>query len=454
MARQLLAAGVLAFGLAAGPPAAQRDQADVALAVASFEDAWQTINDTYYDPQFRGVDWPAVRQELLPRATAARTVEAVRALIRDMIDRLGQSHFELLSDNTALPGAGAVPIEIRILANDVIVTRVPKDGPAERAGFRPGQAVLSVDGVSAGHWRAAATGRDRRRRDQRFWEAAYRALHGDDDSMADVDVRDPDGRTQRLRVRRDTGSRDLLPFGNIVLRNARLEAGLVTTPRGGEAGVIAFSMWMTPVSEPMDRAIVTFRGADGLVIDLRGNPGGLMGMIVSVSGHLLDEPVLLGTMRTRSTPPLTFKVNPRLATADGRQVKPFAGPVAILVDEQTASTSEIFAGAMQSLKRARVFGRQTMGQALPASTKTLPNGYVLLHVVGDFVTSTGRSLEGAGVVPDEPIPLSIRTLVAGRDAVLEAALNWIDRAGPMLLCSGDLQDTQFLPRWVAPLMRP
>ncbi len=72
-------------------------------------------------------------------------------------------------------------------------------------------------------------------------------------------------------------------------------------------------------------------------------------------------------MQTRDTP-LVFNVNPRLATADGRSVQPFAGPVAILVDELSASATECFAGALQSLGRVRVFGRQTMGQALPAMT--------------------------------------------------------------------------------------
>jgi carboxyl-terminal processing protease len=447
----LLALFALGIGTVAAAP---QDRGEVALSVASFEDAWQTINDSYYDPTFGGVDWPAVRRELLPRAKAARSADEVRTVIRDMIDRLGRSHFELLSDATALPGAGAIPIDIRIHAGEVVVTRVPKDGPAARAGFRPGQVILSVDGTPATSWRPASGRRNARWVNQRHWEAAYRALHGDDESMAVVEVRDPDAAIRQLRVRRDAGSRDLLPFGNLVLRNARLEATPVTSPRGRSAGVIAFNLWMTAVNDPLDRAMEAFRHADGLVIDLRGNPGGLMGMISSVSGHVMAEPSLLGTMRTRTTPPLTFKVNPRLATADGRRVTPYAGPLAILVDEQTASTSEIFTGALQSLGRARVFGRQTMGQALPASTKTLPNGDVLLHAVGDFVTSTGRSLEGDGVVPDEPVPLSIKALADGRDTALEAALNWIDRARPKLLCSGDLQGTQSLPRWVAPLMRP
>jgi carboxyl-terminal processing protease len=132
-------------------------------------------------------------------------------------------------------------------------------------------------------------------------------------------------------------------------------------------------------------------------------------------------------MRTRNTN-LTFTVNPQFVTWDGRKVAPFAGPVAILVDELTGSASETFAGALQSLGRARVFGRATMGQALPAVTKQLSNGDVLMHAVGDFVTSTGKSLEGPGVIPDVEVPLSRKALAAGRDSALEAALRWIDES--------------------------
>jgi carboxyl-terminal processing protease len=115
-------------------------------------------------------------------------------------------------------------------------------------------------------------------------------------------------------------------------------------------------------------------------------------------------------------------------------VRPFAGPVAILVDELTGSTSECFTGAMQSLGRARVFGTQTLGEALPALTKRLPNGDVLMYAVGNFVTSSGRALEGEGVLPDEPVALSIEALSAGRDAAMDRALQWVDRqSGKSLL---------------------
>ena len=80
--------------------------------------------------------------------------------------------------------------------------------------------------------------------------------------------------------------------------------------------------------------------------------------------------------------------------------------MAILVDGMTGSASECFAGGLQSLGRARVFGQTSMGQALPALFDRLPNGDVLIHAWGDFVTGTGVRLEGRGVMPDEAVPLT------------------------------------------------
>jgi carboxyl-terminal processing protease len=162
-----------------------------------------------------------------------------------------------------------------------------------------------------------------------------------------------------------------------------------------------------------------------MIVDLRGNPGGLAAMLMGISGHFIDERTALGVMKTRDNE-LRFNVNPRRVNAQGKRVEPFAGPVAILVDALSGSASECFAGGMQSLKRVRVFGQQTMGQALPALFARLPNGDVLIHAYADFVTSDGTRLEGRGVLPDELVPLERGHLLAGRDRTLEAALAWID----------------------------
>jgi carboxyl-terminal processing protease len=182
---------------------------------------------------------------------------------------------------------------------------------------------------------------------------------------------------------------------------------------------------MTAVDRPFGDAVDRFKDADGIVIDLRGNPGGLAAMIMGIAGHFVTDHAILGVMKTRDSE-LRFAANPRLATASGTRTEPYAGPLAILVDGMTGSASECFAGGMQSLGRARVFGETSMGQALPALFDRLPNGDVLIHAWGDFVTGSGVRIEGRGVVPDDPVAMSRAALLAGHDLPLEAALRWVD----------------------------
>jgi len=207
----------------------------------------------------------------------------------------------------------------------------------------------------------------------------------------------------------------------------RVSSKGVTTPGGATAGVIGFNVWMTAVDAEFQKAIDRFRSADGIVIDLRGNPGGLAGMIMGLAGHFTSERDTLGVMKTKQSE-LRFPANPRLVDAAGQRVDPYRGPLAILVDGMTGSASECFSGGMQSMGRARVFGQTSMGQALPALFDRLPNGDVLIHAWGDFVTGTGVRIEGRGVVPDEPTPLTRQSLLEGHDTALEAALAWIDKA--------------------------
>jgi carboxyl-terminal processing protease len=283
---------------------------------------------------------------------------------------------------------------------------------------------VSVDGQPVERLVDRGEAADPRTRRLEHWRRVNRALHGAEGSRVSLRVRGPDGRERDVTATRTLGRGEIVTLGNLVLRVA-FENREARTPAGRRAGVIAFSVWMASVNEPIAAAVDRFRQHDGIVIDLRGNPGGLAAMMSGVAGHFIAEPVVLGTMRTRQAA-LAFKANPRLVTADGRAVTVFDGPVAILVDELTGSTSETFAGSMQSLGRARVFGRQTMGQALPALTKRLATGDVLMYAIGDFTTAGGRSLEGAGVIPDVTVPLSLGALSAGRDDVLEAALRWLD----------------------------
>jgi carboxyl-terminal processing protease len=411
--------------LAAAAGASVAAQSWRASAIASFDTAWQTINDTYYDPSFGGLDWSAVARELRPKVEQAGTPADARDVIRELLARLGRSHFTLLTPSAAeaLPGPAAVPIDVRLRGDEVIVTRVWATAAA--SGLSAGQLIAAIDGRPvADLWRDVVA-RDDRTRQLLRWQQVNRALHGDVSQVARLRVRPVDGAEREIDAARGLPSGEFVTLGNMPPLQVQFDARDARTPAGRDAGVIAFSVWMVPVASPITLAVDRFRQRPGIVIDLRGNLGGLMSMIQGVSGHFLAEPLLLGTMRTRQNP-LLFRANPRTVLDDGRRVEVYAGPVAILVDELTASTSEIFASAMQGLGRARIFGRQTMGQALPAVTKTLPSGDVLLYAMGDFTAAGGRSVEGDGVVPDERVPLSREALARGADDILEAALKWID----------------------------
>jgi carboxyl-terminal processing protease len=157
--------------------------------------------------------------------------------------------------------------------------------------------------------------------------------------------------------------------------------------------------------------------ADGFILDLRGNPGGIGAMAPGFAGWFVREPDHeLGTMLTRDSK-LRFVVNPRPETFDG--------PLAVLVDGLSASTSEILAGGLQDLKRARVFGTRTMGAALPSAFERLANGDGFQYAFANYVSAGGRPLEGRGVTPDVVVAPDRQALLAGRDPVLEAAVRWI-----------------------------
>ena len=154
---------------------------------------------------------------------------------------------------------------------------------------------------------------------------------------------------------------------------------------------------------------------DGLIIDLRHNPGGLGAMAIGMGNWLVTEKNLkLGTMIQRDST-LDFVLNP--------QARPFTKPVAVLIDHASGSTAEIFAGGLQDIGRARVFGTTSAGEALPSLIDLLPNGFVFQYAVANYVSTGGKTLERNGVTPDEIIDYPAPYL--SPDPVITAAVQWI-----------------------------
>jgi carboxyl-terminal processing protease len=166
-----------------------------------------------------------------------------------------------------------------------------------------------------------------------------------------------------------------------------------------------------------EAALKSFAKAPGIILDLRGNPGGIGVMAMGIAGFFIDKSgQKLGEMKMRQTT-LQFVIFPRPET--------YAGKLAILVDEGSASTTEILAGGLQDLGRARIFGTRSMGAALPSDIIRLPNGDGFQYAQASYTSVNGKILEGNGVTPDVPVHQTRESVLADHDLVIEAADSWI-----------------------------
>lgn len=414
--------------------------------VASLDSAWANIARTYWDTTFVRGPWRAAFDSLR-RVAASEDDEGVRRSIRALIAVPGASHFVLIpgdatpeagdpaTDAAAIAAGaprrpGTAGLEARMLADTVVVWRVHPGSAAARAGIGPGHTLTQVDTVAVDSVRARllrAVPDDTAKALRLLNQWVIARLAGRAGDTLRLTLRAPRGDTRAYAIVRESLAGQLTKFGNLPPLVVRAVADSVDVGAARRAPVISFTAWFPAVAGPLDSLLFAARGAPGLVLDLRGNPGGVVGMLAGVAGHVLDSSVSLGTMRGRGAT-INFVANPRRVARDGSRVAPYAGPLAVLVDEFTGSTSEFFASGMQALGRARIFGVRSAGQALPAAMVRLPNGDVLMHAIADHTDAAGRRVEGPGVAPDEVTPLTRADLLSGRDAALEAARLWLSRS--------------------------
>ncbi len=404
--------------------------------LVSFDSAWAIIARTHWDTTYNGVNWNALRTELRPKAEQARTLGELRMVLADMVSRLKQSHFSIIpqeysdnrapSDNRAASDdrSASIGVTLRFLDNELVITHVEANGPAANAGIRPGYVLHAIDGCAI----SPRLSRIPRNRDARAvaleaYSIGNRALAGPSGDTVSATFLNEKGTPINATLVRQPEPGTLVKFGNLPPRVANLEWERKSI-KGKTIGVIRWNIWMPILGARFDNAIDSLRNSDAIILDVRGNPGGVGGMSMGFSGHFLDSVKVIGVMKQRGTDDLRFVSNPRLVNGANQRVSPFSGPLAIVVDEISVSTTEIFAEGMQEMGRARVFGSQTAGQALPSVAERLPNGDILYHAIANFVSPSGKAIEGPGVTPDVRIKLSKKALLKNQDPALDAALKW------------------------------
>lgn len=406
--------------------------------LVTFDTAWAIIARTHWDTTYNGVDWRTLGDTLRPRAAAARTTGELRTVLGQMVGSLRQSHFSIIprevSDATtggASPSSsdpnGTIGATLRYIDGAILVTQVPPASAAGRANVKAGWLLESVNGCPLSvRLSRIPKDMDPRRAALTGFSVANQMLAGPAHAAVQVTFRDGDGRAHAVEIIRDKEPGEIAKFGNLPPFPASLTHERVHQD-GKTIGIIHFNIWMPVLARQFDAAVDSLRDVDAIILDVRGNFGGVAGMSMGIAGHFVDSARTIGTMQQRGAT-LKFVANPRRVDTRNRSVTPFAGPLALLVDELSISTTEIFAGGLQAMGRARVFGTQTSGQALPSIPERLPNGDILYHAIADFLSPTGKSIEGMGVTPDVVTPVTRKALLGGKDPAREAALAWAVKA--------------------------
>jgi len=263
---------------------------------------------------------------------------------------------------------------------------------------------------------------DTRDRELRGSVLATSALMGKAGRELELTCLDGDDHVVELSIERAPPPREPVAFGHLPPTVVHSRQTLL---EDGQIGYLWFDAFLMPAPELYRDAMLDFIEADvgGVILDLRGNPGGLMGMARGMAGHLIGDKTSLGKMTYRDPTfgpvQLDLKANPRLAA------ERYDGPVAVLVDRLTVSTGEVFAAGLQGVGRARGFGVRTPGMAMPSIMEELPNGDTLQMPLGESLDPHGGRLEKDGVVPDEEIALTREAFAGNSDPILDAALRWL-----------------------------
>jgi carboxyl-terminal processing protease len=341
------------------------------------DEVWQVVNRNYVDSTFHHTDWQATRRQLLSKnyTSKKQAYNAIRAALKTLGDPytrfLDPNEFAQLNAETSgeLSGIG-VKLGMDKKTKALTVIEPVENSPAFKAGLRTGDRILGIDG---------------------------KLTQGMDAEKATSLIRGTAGTTVKLKIARQGQKNFDVAINRAVIHISNVKSAL-KQEGNNRIGYIRLSGFDAHASDEVRQAIQTLSAqkAQGFILDLRGNPGGLLDAAINISRLWLHTGDIVRTVDRDSQ-------DERIA-ADQTAVTQL--PLTVLVDGNSASSSEILAGALKDNQRATVVGTKTFGKAAVQGVHPLPDGSGVNVTVAHYYTPKGTDINKKGIVPDVAIALT------------------------------------------------
>eukprot|EP00894_Picocystis_sp_ML_P001072 jgi/Pico_ML_1/51589/g2587.t1 len=369
---EVLAGTWCASWLLAGPGAALTAENLLYL------EAWRAVDRAYVDAPKLGSSWRQERDRTLKQVRMA-TREDTYAAIRGSLASLGDpftraiepKRYDAMRRASRQGTVAGVGVQLAAQAQgEAVVVKTNRGGPAERAGMAPGDAVLAVDGRDVSGMPLADVGD---------------LLRGEPGSEAVLQVR-KQGKEKNMKLVRAVV--DLQPVDGTVCPGntlAYVHIGAFQSDAGAR--------------EAIRKAMEG--GAQGLVVDLRGNTGGSFPAGVELARDLLGAGEIVRVADAQGVRDILDADYPHPL------IVPSDVPIALLVDKGTASAAEVFAAALHDNGRASIVGDSTYGKARVQTIVELSDGGAVLVSTAKYLTPNGEDIQGVGIVPDKALPMDL-----------------------------------------------
>ncbi|MFM2312033.1 MAG: carboxyl-terminal processing protease [Cyanobacteriota bacterium] len=367
-----------------------------------FLQSWRIVNQSYVDETLNHQNWWKLREKLVQKPLRDReetyaAIEELLATLDDPFTRLlrpEQYHSLQVNTSGELSGVG-LQININPETKLIEVISPLAGSPAEAAGIQPRDSILEIDGVDA--------------KTITLDEAAA-MMRGTSGSK--VSLRIQSSQDKGLKPRSVEIVRDRISLNPVYTA--------LDTNTDKKVGYVRLNQFSANAAKEIAHGVKNLekQGAEAYILDLRNNPGGLLQAGIEIARMWIDDGTIVYTVNRQGALG-SFDSNHEILTED---------PLVVLVNQGTASASEILAGALQDNQRALLVGEKTFGKGLIQSLFELPDGSGLAVTVAKYETPNHTDINKLGIMPDDVVvqqPITYNQIATEADQQYQEALQLV-----------------------------